>query len=217
MNKILKITFLLFFGICFSQINVEEIKKNVTENPQKYYYDYLETFKKDPLELDQEQMNQLYYGSRFVKSEYEMSDYNKDYDEIWKIASRKFISKKKAQQIVKKAEEGYSKNPLQKDILMGLSNIYDALEDNIKRDLCLSQNKAIVQTIEKSGTGKSEDSPIYVINASDMLDKIKDLSVGKNRGMFDQKMKDLPDGSMLTTYSLGDEKIFVVLVGGFRF
>ena len=36
--------FLCLHSIVFSQVNIEEIKKNVTENPQKYYYEYLEIF-----------------------------------------------------------------------------------------------------------------------------------------------------------------------------
>lgn len=47
MKKIFYVIFLFVSGFCFSQINVEEIKKNIDENPQKYFYDYLEIFRKD--------------------------------------------------------------------------------------------------------------------------------------------------------------------------
>ena len=39
MKKALTILSIFIFYFSFSQINVEEIKKNVTENPQKYYYE----------------------------------------------------------------------------------------------------------------------------------------------------------------------------------
>lgn len=36
-------------------------------------------------------------------------------------------------------------------------------------------------------------------------------------GDFKQKDKELPDGSLLTEYSVGENKIFVKLVGGIQF
>ncbi|MBB4806812.1 hypothetical protein HNP38_002108 [Chryseobacterium defluvii] len=213
MNKIFHIIFLLSFGLYFSQINVDEIKKKVTEEPQTYFYNYLEIFRKDPASLTREQMNQLYYGSCFVKSGYGRFGYNKDYETVWKYAKNR-MSKHKAQKIITKAEERYAKNPLDKEVLHHMSYIYGALNDTAKRDLCISQYQAIVETIEKSGTGESEDSPICVIHAGDMINRIKGLMAYSLMGNFDQKMKTLPDGSMLTTYSVGNKKIIVKLVGG---
>lgn len=214
MKKALTILSIFIFYFSFSQINVEEIKKNVTENPQKYYYEYLEIFKKEPSKLSQEQMNQLYYGSRFVKSEYSTKDYNNDYDSIWKLAGNR-ISKNKAQKIVSLAEEKYLKNPLDKEILLKTANIYNALGENAKSELCNNQYLAIVSTIENSGDGKTENTPIFVISAGDMISMLKRVMGGF--GDFKQKDKDLPDGSLLTEYSVGENKIFVELVGGFQF
>jgi hypothetical protein len=216
MNKIIFILLLMSFGICFAQINVEEIKKNVTENPQKYYLDYLAIFKKNPSELNQEQMNQLYYGSRFIDTGYSLSNYNKDYDKVWKIASRRGLSKGKAQKIINKAEEAYSKNPFEREILTGVANLYIALGETAKSNICISQSTAIEETIKKSGTGKSEDSPICVIRAGDMMSGIKDLMTNGMIRDFNSKEKFLPDGSMLSIYSIGDQKIYLKLVGGFR-
>lgn len=58
---------ILFFQAFFAQINTELIKKNVTENPQENFYKLLDVFKLNPSELTQEQLNQLYYGSKFIK------------------------------------------------------------------------------------------------------------------------------------------------------
>ncbi|WP_155845778.1 hypothetical protein [Chryseobacterium gregarium] len=53
MKKIFVLLLVIHSLLFFSQINVEEIKKNVIENPQKYFYEYLEIFKKDPSKLTQ--------------------------------------------------------------------------------------------------------------------------------------------------------------------
>ena len=217
MKKILSFLLLIIYGISFSQINVEEIKKNVIENPQKYFYDYLEIFKNDPSKLTQDEMNQLYYGSRFMKLDYNLSVYNKDSKEIWNPASKRGISKSKAQKIVAKAEETYSKYPFDKNILEGLSNIYNALDNKAKSKLFDDQYIAIANTIKNSGTGGSADSPICVIWAGDVIGQIDNL---RGYGMardFKQDIKTLPDGSMLTKYEMGKKQIFVKLVGGFRF
>ena len=196
MKNLSKLLLVLFsFNLCFSQINVEQIKKNVADNPQKYYYEYLDIFKQSPDKLSQEQLNQLYYGSRFIKSEYALMNYNNDYEKIWKFA-KKGMSKGKAQKIVSLAEEKYLKNPLEKEI-------------------CEAQYKAIINTIENSGTGLSEDSPVCVIRAGDMISMLKRVMIAY--GDFKQKDKELPDGSLLTEYSFGENKIFVKLVGGIQF
>lgn len=214
MNKLFQIIFILSFGICFSQINVEEIKKNVTENPQEYKT-YLEIFKKNPASLTQEQMNQLYYGSRFVKSEYDLSNYNDDYKEVWKPSEKK-LSKSKAEKIVTKAEKAYVKDPLNRLILKNISNIYSVLGDNAKEELAILQYNAVMNTIKNSGNGDSEDSPICVIWAGDVIAQIDNLHGYGTAADFKQNMKYLPDGSTITAYSMGKKKIFVKLVGGFR-
>lgn len=216
MKKISALLLLLHSLLFFSQINVEEIKKNATENPQKYFYDYLETFKKDPSKLTQEEMNQLYYGSRFVKLDYNLSVYSNQSKEIWTPASKRSISKSKAQKIVSKAEETYARYPLDKEILRGLFNIYNALDDKTKSELSDRQYHAIENTVKNSGTGNSADSPICVIWAGDVIKRIDDLRGYGTVRDFKQEIKILPDGSMLTMYSMGSKQIFVKLVGGMR-
>ncbi|UQB68178.1 DUF4919 domain-containing protein [Epilithonimonas zeae] len=205
---------LLLYVSAFCQINTEEIKKKVLENPKTYYYDYLEIFKMEPAKLTQQELNQMYYGSRFIESEYQMRDYNQDYEKIWKLA-KLGMSKNKALKIVEDAQTKYNKNPLLKGVALELSYIYKALGNKEKSDLYYSQNDLIDQTIENSGTGKSEDSPICVIRAGDMISKISSLPRASKPSDFKQKMTDLADGSILTTYSVGDSKIYIKLVGGF--
>ncbi|GAA5091084.1 hypothetical protein GCM10023210_18030 [Chryseobacterium ginsengisoli] len=215
MKKIIFIFLLLFSQIYFSQINVEEIKKNVKENPQKYYTDYLEIFKKDPLKLSQEEMNQLYYGSRFAGTEYNIADYNKDYEEIWKIASRRGLSKVKAQKIIAKAEAAYNKAPLNNEILAAMVNIYNAIGEKTKAEICILQNNRIIKTIDESGTGKSENSPICVITAGDMMSIAKPvMMMGR---AFKQKDIKTDDSSILTEYSNAGISLFVKCIGCFNF
>lgn len=215
MNKIFYVFFLLIFGTYFSQINTDEIKKNVTENPQKYFYEYLEIFKKDPSKLTQEEMNQLYYGSRFVNTGYSLSDYNKDYDEIWKIASRKGISKGKAQKILARAEAAYNKGALNKDVLVSMVNIYNAIGEKTKAEICVLQNNRIINTIDKSGTGKAETSPICVITAGDMMTFAKPVMMMGNA--FKQKDIKTDESCILTEYSNGGISLFVKCIGCFNF
>lgn len=215
MQKITFIFLLLFSHIYFAQINLEEIKKNVKENPQKYYTDYLEIFKKDPLKLSQEEMIQFYYGSRFAGTEYSIADYNKDYEEIWKIASRRGLSKVKAQKIVAKAEVAYNKAPLNKEILAAMVNIYNAIGEKTKAEICILQNNRIIKTIDESGTGKSENSPICVITAGDMMSIAKHvMMMGR---AFKQKDIKTDDSSILTEYSNGGISLFVKCIGCFNF
>lgn len=215
MKKIFSLINLLIFGLIFSQINVEEIKRNVTENPKDYFYNYLEIFKTEPKKLTQQELNQLYYGSRFIEAEYKMSNYNQDYENIWKLA-KSGMSKNKALKIVEQAQANYNKNPLFEGVSLKLSYIYEALGEKSKSDLYSLQNSLIIQTIENSGTGKSEDSPICVLRAGEMINRISSLPRPSRPSDLKQKMTILPDGSVLTTYSVGDSKIYIKLVGGFR-
>ncbi|WP_139421123.1 DUF4919 domain-containing protein [Chryseobacterium mulctrae] len=215
MKKLLFLLLLLSFGFCFSQINVEEIKKNVTEDPQKYFYNYLNIFKEDPSKLTQAEMNQLYYGSRFLKTEYNMSDYNRDYDQVWKPASKKGISKSKAQKIIVKAETEYSKNPLSTEILASMVNIYNAIGDKTKAQLCILQNNTIIKTIDESGTGQNENSPICVITAGDMINFAKPIMMmGRD---FQQKDLQTDKDCMMTKYSNGANSLFVKCIGCLNF
>lgn len=215
MKKSLSLLLLIIFGFSFCQINVEEIKKNVTENPQKYYDDYLKTFKTNPSNLSQDEMNQLYYGSRFVDTGYGMSLFNRDYDEIWKIASRKGLSKSKAQKIRIKAEDAYHKAPLNLEILTSMVNIYNAIGEKAKVEICKLQNNRIIKTIDESGTGKTESSPICVITAGDMISFAKPvMMMGR---AFKQKDLKTDDSCMLTEYSNGSTSLFVKCIGCLNF
>ncbi|UKB80331.1 DUF4919 domain-containing protein [Chryseobacterium sp. MEBOG07] len=206
----------VIFQVFYAQINTDLIKKNVTENPQENFYKLLDVFKVTPSELTQEQMNQLYYGSKFVKIDYTIGNYNSESGKFWKPAQKK-LSKSKAERMVTEAESKYAINPLNKDLLDDMMNIYRALDNNEKRELCSRQKDLIMQTIEKSGDGKSEETAICVLTPGEVLQQLEKLATSGPRDEFSQKMKQLPDGSVLTIYKIGDREVFVKLVGGYFF
>ena len=216
LKKISSLTLIIFFQLLFSQINTELIKKNIVSDPEKNFYSLLEIFKSNPTNLNQEQLNQLYYGSAFLKVEYSIVDYNRESGKFWKAANKK-LSKNKAEKIKDEAEVKYLKNPLIKDLLDNMINIYSSLDDNKKVDLCIKQKDLIEQTIEKSGDGKTEETAICVITPAEVLSYLQTIIKSGPRGEFEQKMKPLPDDSILTMYRMGERKIFVKLIGGYFF
>jgi hypothetical protein len=206
----------VIFQVFYAQINTDLIKKNVTENPQENFYKLLDVFKVTPSELTQEQMNQLYYGSKFVKIDYTIGNYNSESGTFWKPAQKR-LSKSKAEKMVSEAELKYAINPLNKNLLDDMMNIYRALDENQKKELCSKQKDLIMETIEKSGDGKSEETAICVLTPGEVLQQLDRLAKSGPRDEFSQKMKQLSDGSILTIYKIGDREVFVKLVGGYFF
>lgn len=210
---------ILFFGLLSvtisAQIDVETIKQKVTENPKANFYELQDKFKNSPSELTQEQLNQLYYGSKFLKNEYSIRDYNTDYESLWKKAGKR-LSKDKAEKILSEAESKYYKNPLNKHVLKEMVNLYNAIGDEKKLNIVNTQIELMQKTIENSGDGKTEQSPICVIYPADVLVQLDRFSF-VDRSKFEQKSKELSDGSILTMYKMGKEVYYVKLVGGYFF
>ncbi|MDR6547227.1 hypothetical protein J2810_003298 [Chryseobacterium rhizosphaerae] len=212
-QTIIILIFSLISNFVFGQINFDLIKKNVIENPTENFYPLMEKFRTNPSELTQDELNQLYYGSKFVKNDYSLGDYNKDYEAIWKKASKK-LSKEKAQKILVEAETKYQKNPLNKYVLKEMINLYSNAGDYKKLDIINKQIELTEKTVEKSGDGKTEQNPICVIYPGDVLVQLERFSY-VDRNKFEQKSKQLEDGSILTMYKMGDEVYYVKLVGGY--
>ncbi len=214
MKKIIFIGFINFlFALSYGQINTELIKKNVTENPKENFYPLMEKFLTNPSDLTQEQLNQLYYGSKFVKNEYTLGDYNSDYDRIWKQAGKR-LSSEKANKILFQAEPKYQKNPLNRYVLKEMVNLYKAVGNKTKLEIVTAQLDLSEKTVLKSGDGKTEDNPICVIYPADVLVQLERFSY-VDRNKFEQKIKQLSDGSILTMYKMGSEVYYVKLVGGY--
>jgi len=200
--------------LSFSQIDTESIREKVIENQEVNFYSLLEIFRSSPEKLSQGQLNQLYYGSKFAKVDYTIGSYNSEYSTFWKAAQKK-ISKNKAEKMKSEAERKYSQNPLNIKLLDNMISIYTALNENQKSDLCSRQKDLLIQTIAKSGDGKTEETAICVIAPDEVLGHLKKLIQSGPRAELSQKMKHLPDGSILTIYKIAERQIAVKLVGGY--
>lgn len=211
---VISIVLSLFWHLSFSQIDTESIRKKVIEDPDRNFYSLLQIFRSSPEKLNQDQINQLYYGSKFCKLDYTIGDYNAEYGAFWKAAQKK-ISKSKAEKMKSEAERKYSHNPLNINLLDNMINTYSGLNEDQKVNLCSNQRNLLIQTVEKSGDGKSEETAICVIAPDEVLGYLKKLVESGPRAELSQKMKQLPDGSILTIYKIGERQMVVKLVGGY--
>lgn len=206
MRKLVFLLLLLFFGFCFSQVNIEQIKNDVTSDAKKFYYDNLEIFKTDPKSLSQEQLNYIYYGNNYVDYGFKRSEFNEVLNEVTKFSNRK-ISFKKATQILEKAKILYQKNPLNKELLLDLQKLYYIVKEQDKGDFHFSQYQILYETIQNSGTGKLDISPLVVTNFSDQMLALENSKVFARGITF--KSTVLPDGSWLNIYKNGQDLFFV--------
>lgn len=206
MKKLVFLLLLLFLGFCFSQVNIEQIKNDVTSDPKKFYYDNLDIFKTDPKSLSQEQLNYIYYGNNYVDYGFKRSEFNEVLNEVTKFSNRK-ISFKKATQILEKAKILYQKNPLNKGLLLDLQKLYYIVKEQDKGDFHFSQYQLLYETIQNSGTGKLDISPLIVTNFSDQMLALENSKVFARGIRF--KSTVLPDGSWLNIYKNGQDLFFV--------
>lgn len=206
MKKLLFLLSLLFFGFCFSQVNIEKIKNDVTSDSKKFYYDNLEIFKTDPKSLNQEQLNYIYYGNNYVDYGFKRKEFMNDLGEVTKFSNRK-ISFKKATEVLEKAKFLYKKNPLKKELLLDLQKLYYIIKEQDKGDFHFSQYQILCETIQNSGTGKLDISPVVVTNFSDQMFALENSKVFVRGITFTSKV--LPDGSWLNIYKNGQDLFFV--------
>lgn len=210
MNKIVLFLFLMSSGIYFSQVNIDEIKKNVTEDSKKYYYDYLEIFKTNPRSLNQEQLNYIYYGNNYVDYGYNRSEFNKELHKITNFTNRQ-ISYKKITDLIESGKRLYQQNPIDKKLIQDLYLLYAKIGKTQEKELYFSQYELLCTTIKNSGTGKLDSSPIIVTNFSDKFYAVENLSGIFSPGI-DFKTKILPDGSWLDIFKNGMNLFFVKTV-----
>ena len=207
MTKIFSIVFLFMFSFLLCQINLDEIKHNVTENPQKYYYDNLEIFKRNPENLSQEQLNFIYYGSNFVDYGFKRGEFNKNLAGVRKFAGRK-TSKKLSQETLEKAHLLYNINPLNKELLQDLVLLTQRVGDEKNNDLHTLQRRLLIETIGNSGSGLLEENAIVVTNFADQFLALEQFSKVFAPGIS-FKSKVLPDGSWLNIYKNGIDLFFI--------
>ncbi|MNL39634.1 hypothetical protein D3C87_1619210 [compost metagenome] len=81
--------------------------------------------------------------------------------------------------------------------------------------MCILQNNTIIKTIDESGTGQNENSPICVITAGDMINFAKPIMMmGRD---FQQKDLQTDKDCMMTKYSNGANSLFVKCIGCLNF
>ncbi|MCU7614437.1 DUF4919 domain-containing protein [Chryseobacterium sp. GMJ5] len=208
MKKLLLLFFLFSIGIYYPQVNIEQIKKDVTDNPQKFYYDNLEIFKTNPKLLNQEQLNYIYYGNNYVDYGFKRAEFNDNLNKITDFSNRN-ISFKKASEVLEKAKILYQKNPLSKELLLDLQKLYLKVKNEEKADFHFSQYWLLYQTIINSGTGKLDVSPLAVTNFSDQIIALESSKVFVRGLTFTTKV--LPDGSWLNIYKNGQDLFFIIM------
>lgn len=206
MKKLLFLVLLLFFEFYLSQLNIDQIKNDVISDPKKFYYDNLEIFKTDPKSLNQEQLNYIYYGNNYVDYGFKRGEFMTDLSEVTEFSDRN-ISFKKATEVLEKAKILYQKNPLQKELLLDHQKLYYKIKEEDKGDFHFIQYQLLLKTINNSGTGKLDVSPLVVTNFSDQMVALESSEVFVRGVTFQSKV--LADGSWLNIYKYGQDLLFV--------
>lgn len=161
------IYFLLFFclsSISFSQnlIDLEEIKKSVTDSTSNYYYEKLVyKFGFDPSAMDSLEIKHLYYGKFYGK--YKMSDFDKE-----KFEFTDLIRDKKFKKAIPIGERLLKKDPTKLEVLGFMVQAYEA-EDKENRQLPLRgiQFHRLLNTIIENGKQDKNEKFFTVMSIAD--------------------------------------------------
>lgn len=141
-----------------SKINLESIKKEISNQDSDFYYSkMLFKYKGLPKSIDSVEAQHLYYGRTFLEKTVSTSD-----DEFKKLL--KDFNKKNYPEAIAKTRDLLSKDPTNLDLLMIMLQCYDKQKDVKNFTYYLSQFKLLTSAILDSGDGKSEDSA-YLVNS----------------------------------------------------
>ena len=161
MNRILLFFFLMMVAFGFSQkskINLDNIKKEITDKDSDFYYQkMLFKYKGLPKSIDSLEAQYLYYGRTFLDKTISTSDkpFKKMLDDF---------KKQDYAETITKANQLLSEDPTNLDLLMIMLQCYDKQKDMKNFTYYLSQFKLLTSAILDSGDGKSEDSA-YLVNS----------------------------------------------------
>lgn len=141
-----------------SKINLDDIKKEITDKDSEFYYQkMLFKYKGLPKSIDSVEAQHLYYGRTFLDKTISTSD----------KSFRKLLDDFKKQdyaETITKANQLLSVDPTNLDLLMIMLQCYDKQQDVKNFTYYLSQFKLLTSAILDSGDGKSEDSA-YLVNS----------------------------------------------------
>lgn len=161
MNRIFLFFFLMIAAFGFSQkskINLDDIKKEITDKDSEFYYQkMLFKYKGLPKSIDSVEAQHLYYGRTFLDKTISTSDksFKKLLDDF---------KKQDYAETITKANQLLSVDPTNLDLLMIMLQCYDKQQDVKNFTYYLSQFKLLTSAILDSGDGKSEDSA-YLVNS----------------------------------------------------
>ncbi|MBO6200433.1 MAG: DUF4919 domain-containing protein [Chryseobacterium sp.] len=161
MNRIFLFFFLMMATFGFSQkskINLDDIKKEITDKDSEFYYQkMLFKYKGLPKSIDSVEAQHLYYGRTFLDKTISTSDksFKKLLDDF---------KKQDYAETITKANQLLSVDPTNLDLLMIMLQCYDKQQDVKNFTYYLSQFKLLTSAILDSGDGKSEDSA-YLVNS----------------------------------------------------
>lgn len=141
-----------------SKINLDDIKKEITDKDSEFYYQkMLFKYKGLPKSIDSVEAQHLYYGRTFLDKTISTSDksFKKLLDDF---------KKQDYAETITKANQLLSVDPTNLDLLMIMLQCYDKQQDVKNFTYYLSQFKLLTSAILDSGDGKSEDSA-YLVNS----------------------------------------------------
>lgn len=141
-----------------SKINLDDIKKEITDKDSEFYYQkMLFKYKGLPKSIDSVEAQHLYYGRTFLDKTISTNDksFKKLLDDF---------KKQDYAETITKANQLLSVDPTNLDLLMIMLQCYDKQQDVKNFTYYLSQFKLLTSAILDSGDGKSEDSA-YLVNS----------------------------------------------------
>ena len=158
-NKPIFILIILISNIFFGQeINLDSIKQNV-QNPNSnlFYEKIIAKFKSNPLEMNNEEIKNLYYGKFYSK--YNTSEMDSDYFECFEN-----FKKGKFKNVKIFGEKYLEKDPTNSEVIWMVKNSYRKDKNSVEYILYDNQEKALTSLILKSGDGKTKETP-YKVNS----------------------------------------------------
>lgn len=161
MNKILFFFLILISVFGFSQkskIDLNKIKKEVTDSKSIYFYDKLVyKFQGLPKSIDSLEASHLYYGRNFIsKKIFTNDDAFKNLLDDFKL--------EKLDETISKAKNLLATDPTNLDLLMVMLQCYDRQKDIKNFSHYYSQFQVLTRAMLDSGDGKSEKTA-YLVNS----------------------------------------------------
>lgn len=169
---------LIVFGsinFCLSQQIItkpdyKKIEKEISNKKSRYFYENLfERFMKSDTTFTSIENHYLYYGYSFNKNynPYNRSEKFKDLDAVLSVEDKNKIDFDKALKI---SEEIINAEPFNMRVYNVMLYILDNKKDKLYFDKIYFRMKCIIDAILKSGDGRTEETPLYVIEVSHEYD-----------------------------------------------